>query len=249
MTTPALAESVKGKGRHYRHPATGELLPSVTNVIGLLDKHLQYWAAREVASAAVSMKAALAGMADEEVFDILKGAPFRRSTRAANRGTDIHAYLEARLLGQPSPALEGDALNYQAAADAWLAQTDPVVVATEVTMFAPQYAGTADALVVIDGEVWLIDFKTSKAIYDEVALQLAALWACPQLWSRDELHDTPSIDRVAAVRLGRDGEWEMSEVVDLPASAAAFGHLASAWQWKYGEKPLMPVELAAKEAD
>lgn len=34
MTTPALAENVKGKGRHYKHPVTGELLPSITNVLG-----------------------------------------------------------------------------------------------------------------------------------------------------------------------------------------------------------------------
>lgn len=248
MTTPVLAESVKGKGRHYRHPATGDLLPSVTNVIGILDKHLQYWAAREVASAAVTMKASLAGMSDEEVLDVLKGAPFRRSNRAAGRGTDIHAYLEAAMRFTPVPELEGDALNYREAADRWLRDVQPVTEYTEVTMFHPGYAGTADAIVTVDGERWLIDFKTSKAIYDEVALQLAALWACPQLHDGEKLVESASIDRVAAVRIGRDGEWEMKEVVDPAGSAAAFLSLLEAWKWKNAdEKPLTPVTLSAEE--
>jgi hypothetical protein len=249
MTTPVLAESVKGKGRHYRHPATDDLLPSVTNVIGILDKHLQYWAAREVAAAAVTMKASLGGMSDEEVMDVLKGAPFRRSSRAAGRGTDIHQYLEQAMLFQPLPELAGDALNYQAAADRWLTEVKPTTLFTEVTLFHAGYAGTADAIIDVEGETWLIDFKTSKGIYDEVALQLGALWACPQLYHAGALADAPSIDRVAAVRIGRDGEWEMKEVVDPAGSAAAFLSLLEAWKWKNGdEKPLMPVELVTEDA-
>lgn len=249
MTQPLLAESVKGKGRHYKHPATGELLPSVTNVIGILDKHLQYWAAREVAAAAVTMKASLGAMTDEDVMDVLKGAPFRRSSRAAGRGTDIHSWMEAAMRFQPLPALEGDALNYQAAAESWLTQVKPVTLFTEVTLFHAGYAGTADAIISVDGETWLIDFKTSKALYDEVALQLSALAACPQLHDGEGLVDTPSIDRVAAVRIGRDGEWEMKEVVDPASSAAAFLSLLGAWNWKHSdEKALMPVELVTEEA-
>jgi hypothetical protein len=36
------------------------------------------------------------------------------------------------------------------------------------------YAGTLDAIVRIAGETWLLDYKTSKGVYPETALQLAA---------------------------------------------------------------------------
>ena len=238
MTTPVLAESVKGKGRHYRHPATDELLPSVTNVIGILDKHLQYWAAREVAQAAVTMKASLGSMTDEDVLDVLKGAPFRRSSRAAGRGTDIHAWMEAAMLFQPLPALEGDALNYQAAAESWLTQVKPTTLFTEVTLFHPGYAGTADAIISVDGETWLIDFKTSKAIYDEAALQLSALFGCfidkhgDALPWRDAEFEYTTVPDLLVVRIGEDG-WEEKKVADPLRSLRVFFSLLEAWNWKH----------------
>ena len=85
MTTPALAQNVKGKGRHYQHPKTGELVPSVTNIIGVLNKPaLPRWAAKVVAEQAAAMKTSLPNLDDAEVVDMLKGAPWRSSTRAAD---------------------------------------------------------------------------------------------------------------------------------------------------------------------
>ena len=100
MTTPALAQNVKGKDRHYQHPATGELVPSVTNILNVLNKPaLPRWAAKVVAEQAVAMRESLTKLDEAEAVDILKGSPWRNSTRAADRGTTIHAYLEARLSG------------------------------------------------------------------------------------------------------------------------------------------------------
>ena len=119
MTTPALAENVRGKGRHYNSP-DGTLVPSVTNVIGIMDKPaLPRWAAKMVAERAMTMKHALANMSDNEVVDVLKGAPWSKSQRAADRGTDIHAYLEARLNGLKPERLSDDAEPFKDAADDW----------------------------------------------------------------------------------------------------------------------------------
>jgi hypothetical protein len=38
-----------------------------------------------------------------------------------------------------------------------------------------EYGGTAHAFVEIDGETWLIDYKTGAGAYPETALQLAGL--------------------------------------------------------------------------
>src|SRR6266508_6414043 len=67
MTAPPLTVNVPGRGRHYEHPITKELFPSVTNVIGILDKPaLVGWAARESARAAWHMREALVKIHDEE---------------------------------------------------------------------------------------------------------------------------------------------------------------------------------------
>lgn len=239
MTTPALAENVKGRGRHYRHPVSGDLVPSVTNVIGILDKPaLPRWAARETAKAAWTMRRSLEGLGEEEAVDVLKGAPWRKSGRAADRGTSIHGWLEAALLGDPLPDLEGEALEYVDAARAWLDRWQPVAIHTEITMFAATYAGTADALVSIDGETWLIDFKTSSGLYPEVALQLSALADCPLAVVGGETVETESIDRLGAVRIGKNEEWEMREVLWPAVSLDGFYAALNLWAWKHADNPL-----------
>ena len=238
MTTPALAQNVKGKGRHYEHPEEG-LVPSVTNIIGIMDKPaLPRWAAKMVAERAAQMKRALPNMDDGDIVDMLKAVPWQRSGRAAERGTDIHDYLEKRLLGCEPDELSDDARPYQAAADAWLEDRSFDDVWTELTVFHPNYAGTVD-FVARDGDLWVIgDFKTSKAIYDEAAMQLSALHNCytqadgsPVPW-RNEDGDPSGPAELIVVRIGQDG-YEEKTVADPRKSVGAFFGLLDAWHWKH----------------
>lgn len=239
MTTPALAENVKGRGRHYRIPDTNRLVPSVTNVIGILDKPaLPRWAAKQVAITAWELRTSLPNLAEDEAIDMLKGSPWRTSRRAADRGSTIHEWLQVRVGGGTPAEPTGEAALYVDAAEAWYQRFQPRAVHTEVTMFADSYAGTADAILEIEGQVWLVDYKTSSGLYPEVALQLSALATCDMLQTGDHIGNVPKIDRVAAVRIGRDGKWEMREVEDVRACAAAFDHLLEAWNWKHDGNPL-----------
>ncbi|MEY2965982.1 MAG: hypothetical protein RLY50_32 [Actinomycetota bacterium] len=244
MTTPILSVPVRGKGRHYRWPGTDTFVPSVTNVLSILDKPaLPRWASSETAKAAAAIKHDLAGMDDDEIVSHLKGAPWRKSEKASERGTTIHQWLENAMLGKELPELDGEAADYEQAADRWLHDMQPTPVRLEVTMFATDYAGTADGVVEIDGSRWLIDFKTSKGLYESAALQVAALAACP-MWSSEDFESAepcPPVDRVAAVRIGADGDYEMLEVIDLAGLQAAFRSCLEVWKWKYeGAKPFGP---------
>ncbi|HEY7825003.1 MAG TPA: hypothetical protein VIG24_19340 [Acidimicrobiia bacterium] len=241
MTTPALAQNVRGKGRHYAGP-DGELVPSVTNVIGILDKPaLPRWSAKMVAETAYRMRHSLAEMEEGEAVDMLKSSPWSRSKRAADRGTDIHGYLEARLNGVEPDRLSSDAVPYQAAADAWLAERGPEeVVGTEVTLFHPNYAGTTDVIMRREGQLIIADFKTSKAIYSEAALQLSALAGCytladgsPAPW-RDREGEMMETPQLVVVRIGEDG-WEEKVVADPGFCRMAFFGLLEAWHWKHAE--------------
>ena len=241
MTTPALAENVKGKGRHYRTP-DGELVPSVTNVIGILDKPaLPRWSAKLVAERAMQMKHSLAAMEDNDIVDMLKGAPWSRSKRAADRGTDIHAYLEARLNRWEVDDLSPDAEPYKEAADDWFDNRQPdEVIGTEMTLFHPSYAGTTDVVFRRDGRLVIADFKTSKAIYDEAALQLSALYGCytdadgnQVPWRNEQGELTENVELVV-IRIGEDG-WEEKVVADPHSAQIAFLGLLRAWHWKHGK--------------
>jgi len=239
MTTPVLAEQVKGKGRHYRIPDTDHLVPSVTNIISVLDKPaLPYWAAKMVAQTAWELRDAIGNLEEDEAVDLLKGSPWRRSRRAADRGTTIHEWLQARVLGLPLPDTDGEAAEYVDAAESWVQRFNPVPVHTEVTLFGDGYAGTADAILEIGGQVYLIDYKTSSGLYPEVALQLSALAWSDTMIADGEVQNTPEIDRVAAVRIGKDGKWEMREVMDVRDCVEAFDHLLAVWHWKHGGNPL-----------
>src|SRR5690554_103495 len=131
MTEPALAFNVRGRGRHYRHPVTGEEVPSVTNVIGVLDKPaLPRWAAKVVAEQAWLLRGTLDELGRDEAVDVLKGAPWRKSTRAADRGTTIHDYLHARAQGVEPPDLDGEAAKYRKAVDGFLDLMKPEFLMT-----------------------------------------------------------------------------------------------------------------------
>jgi len=234
MTTPALAENVKGKGRHYRHPVTGELVPSVTNIIGVLNKPaLPRWAAKVVAEQAVAMRDSLPKLDEAEAIDLLKSSPWRSSKRASDRGTTIHSYLEARMQGLDPQEISGEAARYRKAADAWLSDWEPEPVAVELTVFGPDYAGTGDLWCrPKGGGICLVDYKTSKAIYPEAALQLAAL---AHATLDPDGNTPPKVDAAWVVRIGEDG-YEAKRVADLDYNYAAFRACLQAWHWMNGEK-------------
>lgn len=236
MTTPALAETVKGKGRHYRHPVTGNLLPSITNVLGVINKPaLVGWAAREVATKAWELRRSLAEMDEADALQVLKGAPYRKSGRAADRGTTIHAYLEARLSGLEPEVLDGEALRYKAGADAWLDAWKPEPVATELTVFGDDYAGTGDLWCTVGGKMCIVDFKTGKAIYREAAFQIGALYGA-RITADNEFapHYSETDVEGYVVRIGDNG-FEAKKVANLDYCFDVFRSAIEVWAAQHEE--------------
>lgn len=234
MTTPALAETVKGRGRHYRHPTTGDLVPSVTNILSVINKPaLMGWAARQVAIMAAEMREVLPTMEHDEVVDLLKGAAARSSNRAGSRGTDVHQWIADELSGVATYELSGPAADYLHAARSWLNDYNPAPVTIETTMFHALYAGTADAVVEIEGSRWLLDFKTSRGIYDEAALQTCALANCFLWMQGEDAVDAGRIDKIGVVRFDAKGKYEVREVTDVETHQQMFLALVSLWNWQH----------------
>lgn len=236
MTTPRLAEQIRGKGRMYRHPETGVLVPSVTNVVGMLDKPaLPRWAAKSVAEHAWEIRGRLAA-ADSEQREFalreLKQAPWSYAQKRADVGSLVHAIADALATDSPLPAFGDEEAAYADQFLDWVSEMDVKFLASEVTVFGPGYAGTFDWYAQIGDQFILGDHKTGKAVYPEVALQLAGLRYADEWVVDGSVEPVRCIDRCAVLHLRSDG-WTLHEVdVDNDTYAAFFG-LLDAWRWRH----------------
>jgi len=104
--------------------------------------------------------------------------------RAGDEGTQVHNAIEALIKGEELDWLDdyGNA-KYNELVWSMIIKfkkfwevTKPKTIFTEEFTFSDihKYAGTCDYVCEIDGETWLIDFKTSTAIHKSHELQLAA---------------------------------------------------------------------------
>lgn len=205
MTQPAQAKKGRRGLRVYSWPPQPPHdleVVSVTSLIGegLPKPALVGWAAKVVAECAVDDHELVAAMlkkpdGEQKALEYVKGARWRTTRKAADRGTIVHAAIESYVAGKPlsSEQLEEKLVEARVPRNLWksaagmvagavefLTDLEPEVLHSEATVYSREhgYAGTTDLVVKLQlgGSVKpaIVDFKTSKAIYDDVSLQLAA---------------------------------------------------------------------------
>jgi hypothetical protein len=99
------------------------------------------------------------------------------SRKSAEEGTLIHSAVEKILVGErPEVDLSiAPAINsFLKFLDRKNIQATPELVEKRVVHHDHRYAGTVDALALIDGKFGVLDIKTSQAIYRDYNLQTAA---------------------------------------------------------------------------
>jgi len=103
--------------------------------------------------------------------------------QSASEGTLIHETIEKILIGE-KPHIDNSILPAVSAFFQFLEekniQVDPEFVEKQIVNFDERYAGTMDALALIDGKFGVLDIKTSQAIYRDYNLQTAAYMAAVQ---------------------------------------------------------------------
>jgi len=238
MTSPALAVTV-GTGRGYSHPLTGAVVPSVTTVLNVLDKPaLPRWAAKSVAEFAANNKKAWIDLPEDAAIDMLKGSPWRTRDKAAAAGTDAHEYCEGLLRGEidinspfDPPGLGEAARNLRSI----LKTVKPQPLSIEGTVWSNKYgyAGSFDGIHIIDGEVTLVDLKTSTGVYPEYSIQLAAYKYAENILRTDGTEiPVPKITRCQIWHAPKEGT---GKVVDMDVTEAEFGVFLAAlevFRWK-----------------
>lgn len=155
----------------------GAEYPSVTTVLGLLSKGdaLLGWA---VKCAVEYIKANLSDKPIEEVLDSARTEWKNARETAADIGTEIHDKIHKYITygrdacGDMRPEVENGFLAFldweKANKVKW------VQMELQVVSRVHGFAGRLDAICDFNGKRYLIDFKSSKAFYDEIPMQLAA---------------------------------------------------------------------------
>ena len=167
---------ITGKGRSRR-------LRRVTTLLsGLPKPALVPWAAKSVAEFAVEHKDEWSGLPKADAIKLLKGSPYSKRDAAGDRGSAIHAALEAVVKDTPLPeGLTEDEDACAAAAMGFLGELGGTFLATELIVFnfTVGYAGTLDLWhCADDGTTSIIDWKSSKAVYPDHGVQQAAYANC-----------------------------------------------------------------------
>jgi len=224
MSKPELALYAKedGTGRAYKHPfrlIDGKPLtsPSVTTILSLVDKPaLMQWAADRTLDWAVDNVSLLFVKERESA---IRSGRYRwtdvRNERA-EVGTGIHETVEAIHTGSWNfPVLDAEQMRIMRQWDKLNERYEITPHRSEFTVWylgdatRGDYAGTADGLWDITdretGQTWynvVIDLKTSKNIWPEHWLQLAALF-----WSNVIMNKL------------EDGTWEELEMPDSDGTA------------------------------
>lgn len=210
---PARATESVGGFRRYRY--RGREFVSVTTILsnGVPKQGpLVGWAAKTVAQWAVDNLEEvnrLAARDPEDAVNILKGAHYKAKKSAGLRGTEIHALAEAYAKGEPLPPVSPGALPYVRPLMEFLDDFKPEPVLVEKTAFSLEhgYAGTFDSIATFDAlGTCVLDWKTSKGVYGETALQLAAYaWADGYDDGSPELAPLPKLDGGLVVHISPTG--------------------------------------------
>lgn len=87
----------------------------------------------------------------------------------------------------------------------WVSHYNIKFLATEITVWSEKYkvAGTLDAICIIDGEVWVLDWKTGNNIYDDAYYQVACYFDMyNEMIDKGIFPDMPKATRAGIVHLG-----------------------------------------------
>ena len=182
-------------------------LPGVTTILGILNKpQLVAWA----------NNLGLNGIESSKFVDDL-----------ANVGTLAHALVHEHLTGKKVDLDEYSKKDIDRAENAvisyfeWEKDKKVKVILAEAQLVSEkdQYGGTCDLYAEINGEKCLIDFKTSKALYDEHMYQVSAYKMLLE-------ENGYPVDKCIIVRIGREATegFETRTITNFELGQQIFRH-------------------------
>jgi hypothetical protein len=250
MTNPVLAKPT-AYGRFYVNPRSQAEVPSITNIIGMKFKPLFKAGMKKAANYAADNRTTLATLDRDAVYTLVSNPPDKPDEPSAV-GTLVHGwierYIKAKLSGgMPSLAVPQEEINAAPNTARWMferflafdARHTPEYVASEFTVWSNQYgyAGTADFSMNLWGAHILVDAKTGKQPYPEVAMQLAAIAKADFVLSPDGTESRlPEYDRYGVLHI-RPRSFTLHPVFKIEEAFESFLALKTVFDWNVHHAP------------
>ncbi|MGY5131287.1 hypothetical protein ACWGJW_02500 [Streptomyces nigrescens] len=251
---PKVRTIYRGGSRFYVHPEQRDLVhPGVTSIIGMLPKQafLGPWNAKMTAELAVDSLDFIAEMeraaGREAAIDYLKNAARRYTKVRADIGSEAHDLFERLIRGEYVGRVRSDLEPYVTHFREFMAAVNPELVRAEDVAWSDThgYAGSFDVILYVwldengdptpdrSGTRHLImgDWKTSKATYPDVALQMAAYANADFIIDPDGNREPmPQFDGGAVLHI-TDQTWAFKPVVISDDVFAEFLRLRGTFDW------------------
>lgn len=214
----------RGKDRSYPCPICRDDHTSVTTYLGVIaSRALMNWMAKNGTAKLDTLVAAIKTRVPQSLLQGIfydaeaswkkrEDTEFWKSAKqsaqdAADIGTLTHAWIEAHINGKEVSlsSLPDAAQRAVNGFLAWEKANQVEYIKTEQTFFhcGLDYAGTADCVAKVNGELTMLDWKTAKGIYANYVIQdwLYAL-------ADESQHGDRLYRQVIIGRFGKDGTWE-----------------------------------------
>lgn len=239
-----------GSRFYFNEDAPEIKYPGVTSVVGMLPKpFLAYWQAKMVAELAVDSLDFIEQMARRDrdgAVQYLKGAATRYTKTRAKVGSDAHDLFERLIRGQYVGRVHPDMEPYRRHFESFLAAVQPELVRAEDVAWSDthEYAGSFDGILRLKldengkpdptGESALVmaDWKTSKATYPDVALQMSAYahadFIVDPAGNREAM---PKFDGAVVLHITQDQAAFKPVRIDEADVFAQFLHLRQTFEW------------------
>lgn len=248
----------------HRYRLDGRYVPNVTTILsaGLPKPALTKWAARLVAEHVadhVEDVATWRTMGREPLIEALAAIPDERRNVAAARGTAVHDLAERVVHGEAvdvPPTIADRVRGYAEFLDQF--EVRPVLTEVMVANRTSWYAGRLDLVADILGTRWLLDLKTSKGVYGDTNLQLAAYAGAEFYQDADgQSREMPHVERLGVVHITDQGTdlFDMGRWPDPDAWAEFHAcktlHAGASRRRKmdgYGRDPMAPADIDTRLA-
>ena len=237
------AHVVIGKNGKERNTTVADarqmgLYPSVTSVLGIMDKpQLTAWKIEQAIMSSLTLPKEADETLETYARRVVKDSK-ESTTKAAEHGTRMHEQAENILMGR-AVCKDEDLQPYIATFKKWADENVEKTYWCEKALVGAGYAGRCDAYVKLKGiGDAIIDLKNRKV--NPKYSPFYETSDCPQLWAYRTASENPKAACVSIVLASNDSSKLMTRVWEddeLYQAGIAFNALLRVWAWVKGYTP------------